>query len=143
MISQIKHGLYFKKMKNIYNLINNYTLLMQCQSGCGFFATSGGYCSRCTPKQYVQENTCPPPPLSLDTPVTVQINKSLQVNKSRCWKCSKKIGILGIECACSYLFCTACRHAEMHQCTFDYAKHGKEQLTKNNPLVTGTKLERL
>lgn len=118
---------------------------MQCQSGCGFFASSDGFCSRCTPTLKSRENETTPSPLSLEIsppPPSISLQPK-QINKSRCWKCSKKIGILGIECACSYLFCTACRHAEAHQCTFDYAEHGKAQLKKNNPLVEGSKLDRL
>ena len=32
-------------------------------------------------------------------------DRPIQKNKSKCWICKKKIGILGFECRCGYTFC--------------------------------------
>jgi len=66
-----------------------------------------------------------------------------QPNRSRCKKCCKKIGLLGHECACLFVFCSTCRHAEEHNCTVNYKSKGKEKLEKSNPLISTDKLVRL
>ena len=66
---------------------------------------------------------------------------TIQLNKSRCWKCQKKVGLLGFECSCKYVFCSKCRHAESHQCSFNYMKSGKDMLIKQNPVVIADKME--
>lgn len=61
--------------------------------------------------------------------------------KRKCYYCSKKVGVLGIECRCGELFCTKHRHPEDHKCTFDFKYHDKEIL-KNN-VVGGGEFEKI
>jgi hypothetical protein len=35
--------------------------------------------------------------------------KREQKDKKRCFDCNKKVGLLGIECKCSYVYCNAHR----------------------------------
>ena len=63
--------------------------------------------------------------------------------RNRCFQCSRKVGLTGYDCSCKHIFCMKCRHAELHHCTFDYMKAGKELLEKNNPVVKGSTLERI
>lgn len=56
--------------------------------------------------------------------------KKEQKDKKRCFDCNKKIGLLGIECKCSYIFCNIHRLPEEHKCDFDYKQAGKAQLKK-------------
>ena len=70
-------------------------------------------------------------------------NKPIQEDKNKCYHCKKKAGIYGFECKCGYTFCKMHRIPEDHDCTFDFAHHGKKQLEKNNPLLVGKKLEEL
>lgn len=102
---------------------------MFCQSGCGIQAVTNGFCVQCSPIFSRMVATSPTP---------LQLEK-----KNRCHQCSKKVGLLGFECSCKKTFCKNCRHAEQHQCSFDYAKAGKALLEKNNPLVIGEKLEKI
>lgn len=67
----------------------------------------------------------------------------IQANKTRCFKCHKKVGLLGFQCRCSYVFCGAHRHADEHHCTFDYKSFGREQLNKANQRVVAEKLNRI
>jgi hypothetical protein len=60
--------------------------------------------------------------------------------KKRCGVCKKKIGLTGFECRCGLMFCPIHRYADQHGCTFDYAKTGKEQLRKDNPVVQDDKI---
>ncbi len=116
---------------------------MLCVTGCGFYASENGYCSKCSPT--VSELTrSTPSPLTLGETMLEsmeQNNPIIQENTSRCWKCTKKVGLIGFQCACTFVFCKKCRHAESHSCTYDYAALGKALIKKNNPLVNGTKLE--
>ena len=127
---------------------------MLCASGCGFYAAENGYCSKCSPMTSNVSDLIrsTPSPLVLGETMMDFINTKKdepndapkkQENTSRCWKCTKKIGLLGFECACTFIFCKNCRHAESHSCTYDYSSTGKALIQKNNPLVNGTKLERI
>lgn len=60
--------------------------------------------------------------------------------KKRCGVCKKKIGLTGFECRCGLMFCPLHRYADQHGCTFDYAKAGKDQLRKDNPVVQDDKI---
>lgn len=60
--------------------------------------------------------------------------------KKRCGVCKKKIGLTGFECRCGLMFCPIHRYADQHGCTFDYAKAGKDQLRKDNPVVQDDKI---
>jgi len=48
--------------------------------------------------------------------------KPVQKNKTRCWKCNRKVGITGIECRCGYTFCGKDRYASEHDCPYDFKK---------------------
>eukprot|EP00049_Salpingoeca_infusionum_P005662 m.95096 g.95096 ORF g.95096 m.95096 type:complete len:183 (+) comp13039_c0_seq1:206-754(+) len=63
--------------------------------------------------------------------------------KSRCHVCKTKLGMLGFECKCSGLFCSKHRHADQHECSFDFASHDREQLRKLNPAVVTAKLQEI
>eukprot|EP01069_Polyplicarium_translucidae_P007292 Polyplicarium_translucidae@DN3085_c0_g1_i4.p1 len=65
-----------------------------------------------------------------------------QEKKSRCWKCNKKVGLLGFECRCGYVYCGAHRHADLHDCDFDYREMQRQQLAKANQRVVAQKLEK-
>lgn len=62
------------------------------------------------------------------------------VDKSRCHCCQKKVGLLGVECKCTKVFCNLHRLPEEHECTFDYKKHGKERLQKEHKKVIASKI---
>jgi hypothetical protein len=64
-----------------------------------------------------------------------------QPDKTRCFKCSKKVGLTGIECRCGYVFCGTHRYAEEHNCTFDFKTHGRQNLTAANEKVVAETLE--
>jgi hypothetical protein len=60
--------------------------------------------------------------------------------KNRCAVCRQNVGLLGFECKCGRLLCTAHRQAEEHSCDYDYRTEGKKRLEAANPLVTFPKL---
>lgn len=66
-----------------------------------------------------------------------------QVDTSKCWKCPKKAGLLGYNCKCGYVFCKSHRLPEEHDCDFDFVTVEKEKLKKANPVVAGSKLDKI
>jgi len=69
-----------------------------------------------------------------DSPVPGE--RAVQVNKGRCFMCRAKIPLAKQainKCRCDYVFCDTHKATTKHDCDFDFAKMGKEQLTKANP----------
>ncbi|KAF9382804.1 Rab5 GDP/GTP exchange factor [Podila verticillata] len=62
--------------------------------------------------------------------------KKVQTNKGRCYMCRVKIPLakqaIG-KCRCDFVFCDAHKAPGKHDCEFDFAKMGKDLLTKANP----------
>ncbi|KAG0006917.1 hypothetical protein BGZ65_001757 [Modicella reniformis] len=59
-----------------------------------------------------------------------------QVNKGRCYLCRAKIPLAKQainKCRCDFVFCDGHKATDKHGCDFDFAKMGKDLLTKNNP----------
>ena len=69
-----------------------------------------------------------------------QSTKPVQTNKNNCWKCQKKVGYLGFNCRCTYVFCGVHRHFNEHNCDFDYKTLEREKLRKENPLIASKKV---
>lgn len=70
------------------------------------------------------------------------VERPVQEKKTRCWMCNKKIGLAGFDCRCGYIFCGNCRHAEEHNCDFDFKTSGREILRKQNVKVVADKLDK-
>lgn len=70
------------------------------------------------------------------------LERPVQQNKSKCWKCGKKVGLLPFECKCRYVFCLIHRNASTHDCDFDYKEEFRQQ-NKNNVPVIADKLARI
>lgn len=45
-------------------------------------------------------------------------------------ECKKKLSLLDMDCRCGRRFCMNHRHAELHNCTFDYKTAGVKELNK-------------
>jgi len=69
--------------------------------------------------------------------------KKVQQDTTRCWSCNKKVGLLGFRCRCEYVFCGLHRYSDKHECPFDYKMLGRAQLAKANPVVKGSKLDKI
>lgn len=51
--------------------------------------------------------------------------KKEQKDLKRCFNCSKKVGLLGVECRCGFVYCNGHRLPESHACDFNHHKQGK------------------
>ena len=63
--------------------------------------------------------------------------------KNRCFSCNKKLGLLGFECKCKLMFCSAHLTPETHSCTFDYKNEQSKKLEKTLIKVVADKVIRI
>lgn len=61
----------------------------------------------------------------------------------RCLTCRRRVGITGFRCRCGFVFCGTHRYAELHECSFDFKRIGKDKIAKANPIVKADKLEKI
>ena len=63
------------------------------------------------------------------------------VDKKVCVKCRKRLRFANtFACKCGGVFCSTCRYANVHNCTFDYHREAQLDLLKRNPLIAPDKL---
>ena len=63
--------------------------------------------------------------------------KKQSIKKLRCYKCYKKLGLTGIECKCSHLFCEQHIYHLFHDCDYDFVNDAKIRL-ENNKTASAT-----
>eukprot|EP00392_Amoebophrya_sp_AT5.2_P009847 g9875.t1 len=135
---------------------------IRCAGGCGFWGNpkTENYCSKCFKdkqekdqaeiiKKQTEAEEAEKKKVVTDEKVAAgegdkgeeKKERPVQENKTRCWICNKKCGLAGIECRCGYVFCSAHRLPEDHNCDFDYKATGREILRKQNNKVEADKLE--
>jgi hypothetical protein len=108
---------------------------------------SEGYCSLCYKSVRPEEPAVSIAPARVE-PEPVELNQPLeeqpqQLNRSRCYKCNKKVGHLGFECKCKYIFCGNHRYHNEHNCTVDYHHSAKDHLRQNNLPVIAPKMDKI
>lgn len=59
----------------------------------------------------------------------------------RCSMCNKKLKLLMFSCKCNKKFCLNHQLPELHNCIFDYKNIGKDDIKKNNPIITPDKIK--
>jgi len=135
---------------------------VKCVNNCGFYGNSNNsnYCSKC----WAAHNTEPKEKIEFNVSVAdlneaivsaqnlqTTINNiekdipstAIQKDTSKCWKCSKRVGLLGVKCRCTYIFCAKCRYSDRHNCTFDYKAASKALLKTQLPEVKAVKIDKL
>lgn len=61
----------------------------------------------------------------------------------RCAACKRKVGLTGFKCRCNSVFCSTHRYSDKHNCTFDYKAAARDAIAKANPVVRGSKIEKI
>jgi hypothetical protein len=79
---------------------------------------------------------------NVNQPISIDSNLKKK-KKNRCFKCNKKLGILGFECKCKIRFCSSHLTPEIHNCTFDYKSEKCKQLEKTLVKVVADKIIRI
>jgi len=123
-----------------------------CLGGCGFFATAKteNYCSKCYSKKEGNDKATvdkakkekedaektkveeEKKDAGGDAPEEEKQVRPVQTDKTRCWVkgCEKKVGLMGFDCRCGYVFCAKHRYAETHDCDYDHQQRGRDILAK-------------
>lgn len=99
---------------------------------CQFF-TSGSceYCSLCEKRRQreTSESKLTPAIVISDNTVPIEeVPSRLQSDESKCWLCTKYVGLLGFSCRCGFKYCALHRYPETHHCNFDHKQHNKRKL---------------
>lgn len=64
--------------------------------------------------------------------------------KMRCARCNKRLNVTNMySCRCGGTFCAQHRYSEVHGCGYDYKTEGRRLLSRQNPLVVASKLNKL
>ncbi|EFA78520.1 putative zinc finger protein [Heterostelium album PN500] len=129
---------------------------VQCANNCGFFGNplTANYCSKCyrdlypkkadeKPVQEQAQTVTSSTDLNDNTSESSVEAKKIQSDTTKCFSCSKKVGLLGFKCRCEYVFCSSHRYSDKHECSFDYKTAGKAALAKANPVVSGSKINKI
>jgi hypothetical protein len=66
----------------------------------------------------------------------------MQKDRTKCFTCNKKVGLLGIECKCSLIYCNNHRLPELHLCAFNHNENAKKKLEAELIKVDGVKLKK-
>ena len=120
-----------------------------CLGNCGFYGAPnlGGYCSKCHKAKKIRQEAEIEEAKNLVEKQKEEGQKEItmedredQVEKNKCWTCTRKIGLTGVRCRCGYFFCPTHRYAESHNCDYDYKANERRKLTKQNPVVQANKL---
>eukprot|EP00041_Stephanoeca_diplocostata_P022418 m.534689 g.534689 ORF g.534689 m.534689 type:complete len:676 (+) comp22058_c0_seq5:284-2311(+) len=73
-----------------------------------------------------------------------EVSSGRPSRKNRCGQCSRRLKITSTyACRCAGVFCSGCRHAEAHSCSFDYKTEGRRLLASAAPLIKPTKLPKI
>ena len=62
------------------------------------------------------------------------------MDKIKCDKCKKKIGLIIFDCKCNGKFCSLHRYSDTHDCPFDFKSEGQTKFIKDNPKITPIKI---
>lgn len=140
---------------------------MECGGGCGFFGNpeTENLCSKCfstlqkkrklegkeesvEAKEAKEKRKLEAKEESIEKKICIEKSENVEkteaiMNKTRCFTCSKKLGLIPFECVCKHVYCPVHRYADKHECTFDYKSSAAKEIAAKNPLVQASKIEKI
>ena len=131
----------------VFKTVNIYERKHCLTDGCEFYGTYSNkwYCSKC----YNNNNNVNNSSIILENNNIDNNNEDNdndrieQENTNRCWTCNKKVGLLGFECKCKYVFCNKHRYPNEHDCIFDWKNWDHKRLKEQNVKVVSEKIEKI
>ena len=69
-----------------------------------------------------------------------QIKRNCNFNPMQYLFCFQHIGF---QCRCDHEFCAMHRHADAHNCEFDYRSYDRVKLEKANPICQSEKIQKI
>ena len=79
--------------------------------------------------------------MSNSTMDTTLFDTQVSTVKTRCWACSKKLGLVKFPCKCGGTYCSVHRADSTHNCSYDYKIEQKNHLSTNMVKLTSKKME--
>mmetsp|Transcript_19889 Transcript_19889/g.36688 ORF Transcript_19889/g.36688 Transcript_19889/m.36688 type:complete len:124 (+) Transcript_19889:3796-4167(+) len=118
-----------------------------CRSCHQFYGSQGGLCSTCYKdnllRQGLQETVISALPKLVEETKELATLPSPAQKVDRCASCSRRVGLMGFNCRCGFVYCTKHRLPEEHDCSFDHQKAARRKLTEDNPQVIAEKLTKI
>ena len=62
------------------------------------------------------------------------------IDNKKCFFCKKGKKKLLLECRCKNMYCLKHLQPEIHKCTYDFKKKGKEKIKEENPKIINKKI---
>lgn len=72
-----------------------------------------------------------------------QLTQSKKSKRCGYTECKKKLSLTDSDCRCGIRFCMNHRHAETHNCTYDYRAAGRALLSSINVQCVASKLDKV
>jgi hypothetical protein len=113
-------------------------------NGCIFYGKfiTDWYCSKCYNDIKIiklQKNS----ESSESSSSSDELDLPLQEDNEKCWKCDKRVGLLGFTCKCKYVFCGKHRHGPDHNCQYNWEKYDRKRLEAQNKQFKVEKLKKI
>ena len=84
------------------------------------------------------------PSKKTDNNEKIEIVQTSPISKIKCTSCNKQLRFAtSFTCRCGFMFCSVHRYSDRHPCNFNFQKAGRDELTKQNPMLKPEKVYKI